>query len=54
MPSTSIGKCEYCEQFYCQECTTAREWTRFCGKACEQDFEKEEIDGNTENPKERN
>jgi hypothetical protein len=36
--STSINKCENCDQHYCQECSAAAEWQRFCTAACEKEF----------------
>jgi hypothetical protein len=39
--SKSINECEDCSQFYCQECSDAKEWHRFCSAACEREFERE-------------
>jgi len=35
MNSKSIATCEWCDQAYCQECTDAHDWKRFCSQECE-------------------
>ena len=42
--SQMIGLCESCGQDYCQECTDAREWERYCSRACENFAKKCESD----------
>lgn len=34
----AIGECERCNQFYCKNCTDAKEWHRFCGEECQDEF----------------
>ena len=37
MPSCkSIAKCAYCRDFFCQECTDAKNWQKFCSVSCEE------------------
>jgi hypothetical protein len=38
MNSTSIDTCRWCEQPFCCECSTAKEWARFCSEKCERNW----------------
>lgn len=40
--SKMIGRCENCNQDYCQECSNAKFWDRYCSKDCEKDVEEAE------------
>ena len=42
MNSTSIGECNYCEQYFCIECLNAEDPNRFCSKHCEKSYIEEE------------
>jgi len=32
----SIAECAYCCDFYCQECTDAKNWQKYCSDECEE------------------
>jgi|FreactcultuFSWF8_1027224.scaffolds.fasta_scaffold06630_3 hypothetical protein len=38
----AIYKCEWCQQDYCGDCTSAEEWQRYCSIKCESEVEIEE------------
>lgn len=35
--SKMIGKCVLCLQDYCQECSDAKDWEKYCTAECERD-----------------
>ena len=41
MNSKSIHTCENCGQLYCQECSDAEAWQKFCSKECEEEKDRE-------------
>lgn len=43
MKNKMIGKCEWCNQDYCQECTEdVTEWQKFCCSLCEREYNENE------------
>jgi hypothetical protein len=32
----SIAECAYCNDYYCQECTDAKNWQKYCCDECEE------------------
>lgn len=41
-----IGRCEYCGQDYCQECSDHEEWEKYCSEECAKEAKKEEEENN--------
>ncbi len=41
MNNKSIGKCEFCGQDYCMECSDNKNWEKFCSGECEERYKEE-------------
>lgn len=44
MNNKMLGKCEWCGQDYCQECTDfeVKVWQKFCSTLCEKEYNEDE------------
>lgn len=41
MSNQMIGKCKYCKQDYCMECSEHEHWEEFCSYGCYDDYQSE-------------
>ena len=41
MSNQMIGKCKYCDQNYCIECSTHQHWKEFCSEGCYDKYQDE-------------
>ncbi len=54
MNNKMIGKCELCEQDYCQECSgDDYEWRRFCSPRCDREAAEQLAEESARKPKPR-
>jgi hypothetical protein len=40
--SKSIGRCTWCDEYYCMECSDAEDYVNFCSKQCEEESREED------------
>ncbi|MGA2433945.1 MAG: hypothetical protein ABSG25_01530 [Bryobacteraceae bacterium] len=38
MSNKMIGTCKYCDENYCMECSTNKNWKEFCSDECEREY----------------
>lgn len=46
MNNQMIGKCKYCNQDYCMECSKHKHWQEFCSEDCYDEYIAEPRMGN--------